>query len=60
LNAFNQFARLSSTKRIPSVLLLSEKQEKLADSAVLGEKRIVAKMPLKMKEFRSLLRKLLA
>jgi CheY-like chemotaxis protein len=60
LEAFNKFAQIDNTKTIPTVLLLAEKQASLASDAELGEKRVVATLPLKMKEFRGLLRSLLA
>ena len=60
LDAFNKFAELDNTKDTPAVLILADKQAELANDAALGEKRVIAKLPLKMKQFRGLLRTLLA
>ena len=59
LEAFNRFAQLDNTKDIATVLLLTEKQSALAKEAILDDHRVLAKMPLKMKEFRGKLRELL-
>lgn len=59
LDAFNKFAENRNTKETPTILLLAEKQAMLANKAELGDKRVVATLPLKMKEFRGLLRNLL-
>ena len=59
LDAFNQFFELDTTKETPAILLVTEKQLPLARNAVLGGKRVAAKMPLKMKDFRALLRRLI-
>ncbi len=60
LDAFNKFAELDNTKDTPAVLILADKQAELANDAELGERRVIAKLPLKMKQFRGLLRTLLA
>ena len=61
LEAFNQVSlKWTTRKRHRPVLILAEKQTRFAEEAKLAEKRVVAKLPLKMKEFRGLLRGLLA
>lgn len=58
LEAFNRLGQLDRTKQIPAILLLAEKQAPLAKYANLSARRVVAKMPLKMREFREVLREL--
>ncbi len=58
LEAFNRLGQLDRTKRIPAILLLAEKQAPMAKYANLSARRVVAKMPLKMREFREVLREL--
>ncbi len=60
VEAFNRFGQLEHTRNIPAILLLSEKQAGLERGAVLNDHRIVATMPLRMREFRQLLKKLLS
>lgn len=58
LEAFNRLGQLDRTKQIPAILLLAEKQAPFAKFANLSARRVVAKMPLKMREFREVLREL--
>ena len=51
---------MDQTKHIPAVLLLTENQSEFAQKALLDDYRVVAKMPLKMRQFREVLRKLLS
>jgi serine/threonine-protein kinase len=60
LAAFNRFAELARTKHIPAILLIAEKQGAFVDEARLNDHRVVAKMPLKMGEFRVVLKQLLS
>ena len=60
LEAFNQIGQMDQTKQIPAVLLLTENQSGFAKKALLDDHRVVAKMPLKMRQFREVLRKLLS
>lgn len=60
LEAFNKFAELDTTKKIPAILLLAPKQQAYVERAELNDHRVVAKMPLKMTQFRGVLKKLLA
>jgi serine/threonine-protein kinase len=60
LAAFNRFAMLDRTKNIPAILLIAEKQEGYVTEARLNEHRVVATMPLKMREFRGVLKQLLS
>ena len=59
LDAFNRFGEMDHTKHIPAILLIAEKQMPFAQKARLGDHRVVAKMPLKMREFRGVLKRLL-
>ena len=52
--------QMDQTKQIPAVLLLTENQSGFAKKALLDDHRVVAKMPLKMRQFREVLRKLLS
>lgn len=60
LMAFNRFGQLDRTKNIPAILLIAEQQRNFINEAELNQHRIVAKMPLKMAEFRGVLRQLLS
>jgi serine/threonine-protein kinase len=60
LAAFNRFAELAHTKHIPAILLIAEKQGAFVNEARLNSHRVVAKMPLKMGEFRVVLKRLLS
>ncbi len=60
LEAFNRFGQHDHTRNIPAILLLAEKQAGYAREAMLNDHRVVAKMPLKMREFRQMLKKLLS
>ena len=60
LAAFNRFGELKHTKNIPAILLIAEKQSAFADQARLDNHRIVAKMPLKMRVFRGVIKKLIS
>jgi CheY-like chemotaxis protein len=59
LDAFNRMGQLNQTKGMPAILLLAEKQANYIQEAALNDHRVVAKMPLKMRDFRGVLRKLL-
>lgn len=59
LDAFNQFGEESGTRSVPSILLTGEKQKAMLNEAKLAEHRISIKMPLKFKELRAELRRLL-
>lgn len=60
LELFNRFGQLDHTRSIPAILLLTEKQAGYLREASLNDHRIVAKIPLKMRDFRGLLKKLLS
>ncbi len=60
LEAFNQFGTSPHTKHLPSILLVDRKQQHIIRSALVGPKRILLAMPLKVRELRSALIKLLA
>jgi serine/threonine-protein kinase len=52
LNSFNEFGRLERTKRIPAVLLLTEKQAGWEAKAHCSEHRKVISMPIRIRELR--------
>jgi serine/threonine-protein kinase len=56
---FNRFATLDATRNLPAILLLGEKQAALQSSAKLSGHRVSMMMPLKLKELRQTLAKLL-
>jgi serine/threonine-protein kinase len=60
LAAFNRFGELDRTKNIPAILLIAQKQGALVKEARLNEHRVVATLPLKMREFRGVLKQLLS
>jgi serine/threonine-protein kinase len=60
LAAFNRFAELARTRHIPAILLIAEKQGAYVNEARLNDHRVVARMPLRMREFRGVLKQLLA
>jgi serine/threonine-protein kinase len=60
LQAFNTFASLDYTKHIPAILLIDRKQTVEVVSANLNDHRIMLTMPLKVRELRETLLKLLA
>jgi serine/threonine-protein kinase len=57
---FNNFATLHHTKHIPAILFVDGKQAGLVRTANLNEHRVVLTAPLKVKELREALQKLLA
>ncbi len=58
LDAFNRFGEDSATQSIPAVLLLAESQQKWKSLAKLDKHRVVISMPIKLRELRELLGKL--
>jgi serine/threonine-protein kinase len=55
LEAFNRFGRESTTRDLPAVLLLDQIHRDWQDDAKVAEHRVVAKMPIKMRELREAL-----
>jgi serine/threonine-protein kinase len=55
LDVFNRFGQESQTRDVPAVLLLDQVHSDWADEAAVAEHRVVAKMPIKMRELRELL-----
>jgi eukaryotic-like serine/threonine-protein kinase len=55
LEAFNRFAQESVTRDVPAVLLLDENHHEWVDEASVADHRVVAKMPIKLRELRELL-----
>lgn len=58
LEAFNRFGEADATKDIPAVLLLGERQKAWKSKAKLGDGRIAVAMPIKLRQFRTLLAQL--
>jgi tRNA A-37 threonylcarbamoyl transferase component Bud32/CheY-like chemotaxis protein len=59
LDAFNKFGANEATKKIPAILFVDPKQSDLIKGAKLSDKRVVVSMPLKVRELRETLTKLL-
>jgi serine/threonine-protein kinase len=59
VEAFNRFGEDPLTQKIPAVLLLGQNQAKWQPQARLADHRIVVFMPIKLKEFRQALAKLM-
>lgn len=55
LEAFNRLGQESRTRDIPAVLLLDQVHSNWAGEATVADHRVVAKMPIKMRELRELL-----
>lgn len=60
LQAFNRFGTLEKTEKIPAVLFVDQRQQSLIKAAQLAPHRVLLSMPLKVKELRETLMKLLA
>jgi len=59
LDAFNSFGEKEDTKHIPAVLFIAERHQDFAARAATSEHRRLLPMPLKVRQLRSLLLKLL-
>jgi eukaryotic-like serine/threonine-protein kinase len=60
LKAFNTFADRPYTKDLPAILFIDKKQADMVPAANLNDRRVLLSMPLKVKELRATLSKLLA
>lgn len=61
LEAFNQFAEDDNSKDVPAVLLVDQKQTKqAAGQAALADHRVIVSMPLKFRELRTAVHRLIA
>jgi serine/threonine-protein kinase len=58
LDAFNRFGEDPATQPIPAILLLAENQQKWKSQAKLDKHRVVISMPVKLRELREALGKL--
>jgi serine/threonine-protein kinase len=58
LDAFNHFAKTSSTTRVPAILLLDKIQTGWDKQAELADHRIALTMPVKMRQLRDTIKKL--
>jgi serine/threonine-protein kinase len=59
LAAFNAFGEKEDTKRIPAILFVAEKHQEFAARAATSENRKLLPMPLKVRQLRAMLLKLL-
>lgn len=59
LDAYNRFSTAPATSAIPAVLLLGENQSAWRAEATTDERHVVVSMPLKLREFRELMNRLL-
>lgn len=59
LDAFNEFSAHEATRKIPAVLITSEKQAHFVKDAKLNDMHVHLSMPVKWRELRETLRKLL-
>ncbi len=59
LTTFNDFGRLERTRRVPAILLLSEKQKSWAEKAKLDGHRGVLSLPIQMRDLRKMLLKVI-
>lgn len=59
LDAFNNFGESEDTRGIPAVLFLAEQDQHLASQANTSEHRVIITMPLKVRQLRTVLLKLL-
>jgi serine/threonine protein kinase len=55
LEAFNRFGMLEHTKDLPAILFVDGRQTPIVQAAQLGPKRLMLKMPLKVREIRDAL-----
>ena len=55
LDAFNRFGQEAATRDLPAVLLLDQNHHHWAEHAKVSEHRVVAKMPIKMRDLRGAL-----
>jgi eukaryotic-like serine/threonine-protein kinase len=60
LDAFDAYATTAKTQNQPAILLVDQKQRSATKNAKLAKHRVVVTMPLKFKEFRTVLRELIA
>jgi serine/threonine protein kinase len=60
LSAFNKFGAAEKTKDIPAILFVAEHHRPLADRAQTGPNRVLIPMPLKVRQLRSILLRLLS
>lgn len=59
VDAFNRFGNDEVTREMPAILLLDQKQQAFARDAQLAPHRVIMSMPLKVKDLRTTLMKLL-
>jgi serine/threonine-protein kinase len=59
LESFNEFGEHEATKDIPAILFVDNRQASISESAQLADHRVLLSMPLKLRELRDTLLKLL-
>lgn len=60
IEAFNRFGSYANTKHLPAILFVDEDQDTLAAQAKLAKHHAILKMPLKVRELRTTLYRLLS
>jgi eukaryotic-like serine/threonine-protein kinase len=60
VEAFNKFGEMETTRRIPAILFVAENHHDLAKKANTAEHRVLLFMPLKVRQLRTVLLKLLS
>jgi eukaryotic-like serine/threonine-protein kinase len=60
VDAFNQFGSHEKTKDVPAILFLAEHNRQLAERAQVAPHRVLIPMPLKVRQLRTILLKLLS
>jgi len=60
IDAFNKFGAMDKTKQIPAILFLDEKRQDMAGLAQVAEHRVLLPMPLKVRQLRAILLKLIS
>jgi eukaryotic-like serine/threonine-protein kinase len=60
LQAFNSFGEEAKTQNFPAILMLGAKQANFAEHAKLADHRAVLQSPIRMREFKELVEKVLA
>ena len=60
VEAFNKLGRSEHARHVPAILLVDQNQDDMVRSAELSDHRVILKMPLKVRELRATLLKLLS
>jgi len=60
VEAFNKFGEMENTKAIPAILFVAENHQALAKQAVTSDHRVLLFMPMKVRQLRAILLRLLS